>query len=447
MRKIKYKKIFILALASFLFFIFISPQVVFASSCSDTCETKCLATYTDTAGQKKCKNDCVDDCENLEKKAKIYEDLIKLKNKQQDALSGQLDSINDQQSVTLAQLKETQKKVQSLDKQINNLSDEIKEGEFKVNFQKKILADLMQSYYEYDQQGILPLILAGKAFSEITNQLDYVEQSGDRVSGLLIEIKKTRQKLMDNQDNLKQKKEESNLAKENLIDKKENLEATENQKTNLLVQTQGEEEKYKKLLARIEAQKQELLDFSSASNLGDVSSSVNSYPKPSSNLASTSWYYSQKDSRWGEKKIGNSKTLMKSYGCAVTAVSMVFREKGANISPGTMASQKIFYYDLIKWPATWSPSISLISSSSHGNIKWATVDSEIAKGNPVIVYIKRSRGGGHYVVVTGKDSKDYIVHDPYFGANLYLGTSKSLVGKLGVDSNVSIDQMIIYNKK
>jgi len=445
MQKLKYIKKIIVATASFLFFIFILPQVVFASSCSDTCEAKCSATYTDSSSQKKCKDDCVDNCNNLEKKAKIYEDLIKLKNKQQDALSGQLDTINDQQAVTLTQLKETQKKVQLLDGQIGNLSDEIKEGEFKVDFQKKILADLMQSYYEYDQQGILPLILAGKAFSEITNQLDYVEQSGDKVSSLLIEIKKTRQKLIDNQSNLKQKKEESDIAKENLIDKKENLEATENQKTNLLVQTQGEEEKYKKLLARVEEQKQELLDFSSASNLGDVSSSVGSYPKPSSNLASTSWYYSQKDSRWGEKKIGNSKTLMKSYGCAVTAVSMVFREKGASINPGSMASQKIFYYDLIKWPTTWSPNVKLVSSSSHGNIKWATVDSEIAKGNPVIVYIKRSRGGGHYVVVTGKDSKDYIVHDPYFGANLYLGTSKSLVGKLGVDSSVSIDQMIIYN--
>ena len=49
------------------------------------------------------------------------------------------------------------------------------------------------------------------------------------------------------------------------------------------------------------------------------------------------------------------------------------------------------------------------------------------------------------MVVTGKDSKDYIVHDPYFGPNLYLGTSKALVGKIGVDSKVSVNQMIVYN--
>jgi peptidoglycan hydrolase CwlO-like protein len=440
----KNKKIFFLLIISV--FLVLPKEFASGSSCDDTCESKCVAQYpSDDSGKKKCKNDCVDDCESLEKKAKVYEDLIKLKNKQQDALAGQLDNIDNEQAKTLAQLQETQKKVQTLAQQIDDLSGEIKEGEFKVDFQRKILAGLMQSYYEYDQQGVLPLVLAGKAFSEAINQLDYIEQSGDKVSRLLTEIKQTRQKLVDNQASLIQKKEESDKAKETLIDKKENLQATENQKTNLLVQTQGEEAKYKQLLARVEAQKQELLDFSAASNLGDVSSSVSSYPKPSSNLASTSWYYSQKDSRWGDKKIGNSKTLMKSYGCAVTAVSMVFREKGASINPGSMASQKIFYYDLIKWPATWSPGIKLVSSSSHGNIKWSTVDAEIKKGNPVIVYIKRSRGGGHYVVVTGKDNKDYIVHDPYFGANLYLNTSKSLVGKLGVDSGVSIDQMIIYN--
>jgi len=442
-KNIKYKIFFLLVVSIFL----ISPKTfVVGSSCDDTCETKCVTLYPDSSDSRDdCEDKCVDNCQDLEKKAKVYEDLIKLKNKQQDALSGQLDSINNEQAKTLTQLQEAQKKVQSLNQQIDNLSEEIKEGEFKIDYQKKMLAGLMQSYYEYDQQGVLPLVLVDETFSDILNQMDYVEQSGEKVSDVLTEIKKTKQKLVDNQNSLIQKKEESDKAKETLIDKKENLQATENQKTNLLVQTQGEEAKYKQLLARVETQKQELFDFSTASNIDDVSSSVSSYAKPTSNLASTSWYFSQKDSRWGNKKIGNSKTLMKSYGCAVTAVSMVFREKGASIDPGKMASQKIFYYDLIKWPTTWSPGISLASSSSHGNIKWSTVDAQIKKGNPVIVYIKRSRGGGHYVVVTGKDSKDYIAHDPYFGANLYLGTSKSLVGKLGTNSSVSIDQMIVYN--
>ncbi len=396
--------------------------------------------------------DAQNQCEDLEKKAKIYEDLIKLKNKQQDALAGQLDNINTEQVKTAAQLQETQKQVQTLQQQIDSLEGNIKDGEAEIDYQKKILAGLMQSYSEYAQQGILPIILTNAAFSDVLSQADYIEQSGSKVSDVLAEIIQTRQKLMNNQDALKQKKGEIDSAKNDLVDKKENLQSTENQKTNLLVQTQGEEVKYKQLLANAEAQKAELFDFSAASNIDDVKQSVGSYAKPSSNLASTSWYFSQLDSRWGKMKIGNSNSLMEDYGCAVTSLAMVFREKGADTDPGKLAKQKIFSFDLIKWPGSWSPGISLVSSISHGNINWSTVDAQIKKGNPVIVYLSRSRGGGHYVVVTGKvslsdtlHSKDYIVHDPYFGANLYLSTSKSLVGKLGANSSVSINQMIIYN--
>ena len=247
-------------------------------------------------------------------------------------------------------------------------------------------------------------------------------------------------------DELNQQREESNKIKEALTNKNAALESSESQKQSLLTKTQGEEEKYQKLLAHVEEQKKELFNFSEASNADEVSASVNSYPAPKDHLASTSWYFSQKDSRWGDKRIGNSSSLMKDYGCAVTSVSMVLRKKGAGIDPGKMAGQKIFYYDLIKWPDTWSPGIALVSSISHGNINWKTIDTEIAKGNPVIAYIgKTNGGGGHYVVITGKDSKDYIVHDPYFGANLYLGTSKALVGKIGKDSGVKMDQMIIYH--
>ena len=383
-------------------------------------------------------------CEALEKKAQAYQDIIKLKNKQQTILSTQLDSINQQQKLTLQQMQDAQKKVTSIGDQIQDLERGIGEKELQIEGQRKILSGLMQTYYDYDQEGILNLVLKDEASPDPLIQTDYIEQSGEKVTNVLADISRSRQELVDNQTTLTSKRDELNQTKDDLSNKKDDLESTENQKTNLLSQTQGEEVKYKQLLARVEAQKADLFDFSAASNAGSLSDSVNSYAKPSDNLASTSWYFSQKDSRWGNNKIGNSNSLMKDYGCAVTALSMVLRKNGSSIDPGKMAKQKVFYYDLIKWPVTWEPSVSLISSISHGNINWSKIDAEIKKGNPVIVYIGRSRGGGHYVVVTGKDKKDYIVHDPYFGPNLYLSTSKALVGKLGTDSGVSVNQMIIY---
>ena len=402
--------------------------------------------HADTTDCSTLTGDAQDQCKNLEKKAQVYQDLIDLKNKQQDTLSSQLDSIDQQQAKNKADLRTIQKQLVDLDQQIQQLERSIQDKQAEIESQKEVLAALMQTYYDYDQQGVLNLILIDKDFSDTFSQSDYTQQSSTRVSDILDNIQKVRDDLLAQHADLNQKQEDSNKLKERLTSKNSDLQSTENQKQSLLVQTQGEEAKYQDLLAHVEAQKKELFDFSSASNIGDLSASVSSYPTPKDHLASTSWYFSQKDSRWGGKKIGNSSSRMEDYGCAVTSLAMVFREKGSSIDPGKMAGQKIFYYDLIQWPSSWSPGIALASSISHGNVNWKTIDSEIAKGDLAIVHIAKTNGqGGHYVVITGKDSRDYIVHDPYFGPNLYLGTSKSLVGKIGSDSGVKVDQMIIYH--
>lgn len=411
-----------------LLFIAAIPIVAFSSDCSQL-----------SGNDKK-------ECEDLEKKAQIYQDIIDLKNKQQNTLAAQMTSIDNEQAATKADLDKAQQEADTLSKQVESLERELADKNKEVDVQKKILSGLMQSYYEYDQQGLLGMVVLDEDMSSILNQSDYLEQSGIKVKALLSNLQQNRGVILRDYEELKQKKDDLDQKKTDLADKQEDLDATENQKQSLLAQTQGEEVKYQKLLDRVEKQKGELFNFSEASNLDEVKSSVSKYPSPKSNLASTSWYFRQDDSRWGNIKIGNSSSLMKDYGCAVTSVSMVFKEHGTSITPGKMAKQKIFYYDLIKWPVSWPPSIDLVSSISHGNVSWSKIDSEIKSGDPVIVYIRKTNGrGGHYVVVTGKDKKDYIVHDPYFGPNLYLSTSKSLVGKIGVDSKVTVDQMIIYN--
>jgi len=386
-----------------------------------------------------------DKCEILEKKAQAYQDLIDIKNKQQHTLKDQMVLIDAEQTRNKTQLQQTQAQADQLTQQIGDLQQEISYKEDLVKYQQLILTGLLQSYYEDYQAGVLNIVLINKNFSEIFNKADYIEQSSSRVSEVLHTIQQAKIDLQNEYDDIQQKKQASEQLKKDLQSKSYDLQASEIQKQTLLSQTQGEEQKYQQLLARVEQQKLELFNFSSAGNLDDIDASVDSYPRPTDHLASLDWYFSQKDPQWGNKTIGNSNSLMKDYGCAVTAVSMVFKYFGASVNPGMMAKQKIFYYDLIQWPGSWSPSIDLASSINHGNISWKTIDSEIAKGHPVIVYIQKTNGGGgHYVVIHNKDSHDYIVHDPYFGPNIYLGTSRALMGKIGKDSGTVVNQMIIY---
>jgi len=435
-----------------LFFAFYFQNFFFAvaEDCQMDCEDIC-SIYTESDQKEACQNKCKDDekeCQNLEKKAKIYENILKLNNKQQDSLTIQIDNIAEEKEKTENGIKNVKEKISEMKETVEKIKRDIFQKEKDIEIQKKILSGLIQSYYDYDQQGILGLILFDNNLPHPFIQSDYIEQSEIKVNQVLENIQNTQKELKEKNEQL-QKSYEKNLAlSEELFSKKDDLLFSQRKRQSLLTQTQGEEQKYKDLLAHIEEQKKELFDFSLASNISELLNSVNGYEKPeNSDKASTTWYFSQQDSRWGTQKIGNSNSLMKDYGCAVTSVAMVFRKFGASVDPKKLAREKIFYSDLIKWPTNWNSNIKLISSVSHGNVNWSKIDAQIKKGDPVIVHIYKTNGrGGHYVVITGKNKKDYIVHDPYFGPNIYLETSRSLVGKLGSDSGTRIDQMIIYDK-
>ncbi len=434
------KKIFQL---SFLFgAILFLVLLNFHSTQATDCEGQCKALYTDSDQI----NNCQDTCSTLEKKAKLVKKNIVLNDKTQNILASQLTYLTQQQIKNQQNLQRIQTQLEKLTRKIDKLKTNIKQKEKEINSQKKILVGLMQSYYDYDQQGLLNIVLLKNKLSSF-NQTDYLQQSGIKVADVLANIQIIKQQLTKESKDLQINFNKNKTLNNQLKQERNHLIANKNQKQSLLNKTQGDEQKYKAMLANIERQKKQLFNFSSASNLSEIFDSLKNYPTPSKkNRASTSWYFSQRDSRWKNKRIGNSHSLMKDYGCAVTAVSMVFRKLGSSTDPGKMSQAKIFYYDLIEWPRSWSSGINLISSTAHGNINWSTIDSQIKKGHPVIIHIYKTNGrGGHYVVITGKDSKGYIVHDPYFGPNIYLSTSRSLIGKLGIKSGTKLDQMIIYN--
>ena len=81
----------------------------------------------------------------------------------------------------------------------------------------------MQSYYDYDQQGILDIVLLDNTFTNPFGQVDYIRQSGVRVSDLLATIKKNQQELVDDQKELKELQDEifKKLELREKLDKKE----------------------------------------------------------------------------------------------------------------------------------------------------------------------------------------------------------------------------------
>src|SRR3989339_979971 len=402
---------------------------------------------TDNANQQQIE-DKQEQIEDLQKKAESYRQMIEMKQNKAQTLQNQIDLMEGQIASLTSDIVRLQEDINKTTGEINGLSLQIGEKEEDIENKKKILAGVIQSYYETNQDSLVEFFLRNTNLSDFLSQSDYAAQTSAKVDEVLTTVIIARDELSSDRKDLQKKNDEQRERQGKIMEKKRSLDNEQVSKEDLLSQTQGEEQKYQDLLVRVEEQKQELLgDISELSQerSSELAAVEATLEKPKSGLASTSWYFSQRDSRWGDPHIGFSNTLMKSYGCAVTAVSMVFRFHGIDINPGSLAQQPIFYHDLIVWPQSWK-GVSLASSTGHGNIDWDTVDKEIKNDNPVIVFVKATkRGAGHYVVIHGKDKNgEYVVHDPYWGSNIFLSSTKAYVGAL-YGSGVTIDQMIIYH--
>ena len=181
-----------------------------------------------------------------------YREIIEAETKKQTTFTNQLDYINNQQNINQKNLSNTIKEINDLSKKIIDLEKDIKEKEKEIIYKKKVLSALMQSYYDYDQQGVLELILLNEAFTSPFEKTDYIEQSGTKVSEILNEIKEAQKKLIKNQDELKESQEKNVKLKDKLQDEKYKLQVSENQKQSLLTEATTKKEKYEELLRSIE---------------------------------------------------------------------------------------------------------------------------------------------------------------------------------------------------
>jgi hypothetical protein len=392
----------------------------------------------------------MDKIKELEEKARTYQQIISIKQKQQATLENQISLIETEAERLQAEIDLNKGKIDDLNSQVDNLRNQINDKEQAMRDQKKILGQLIQKYYEYKNDNTFSVLL-DQQLSSFTAEEDHLSQTGDKIKDMINSIESLKNGLEQEKRAAEDKVTEITDLYYQQQEKNSELESTKSQKEALSAQTQGEENRYQQLLTRVEAQKLELLgdiDQLYSSNTAAINLLASTLEKPKNGLASTSWYYSQKDGRWGNMNIGQSHSLVKDYGCALTSVAMVFTYYGEIETPATLAKQKIFYWDLIVWPN--GDKVKLISNSSHGGLKWTDVDRELALNNPVIVFIKAKAGGaGHYVVIHHKVGSDYVVHDPYFGSNIFLSSSIKLLSALYKTSisMSSVDQMILYDKK
>ncbi len=105
----------------------------------------------------------------------------------------------------------------------------------------------------------------------------------------------------------------------------------------------------------------------------------------------------QYDSKWKNKYIAKSNATIGKYGCTLTSLSMVYSyDTGKTVTPDAMD-------DLLKFTsggAVYWDSVSAVGYNRH-SYSLAAIYEQLKQGNPVIIGGKNSKGGTHWVVITG----------------------------------------------
>lgn len=387
----------------------------------------------------------------LERQAQEYQQVI-------DQKQGEIKTLNNQIAIFNAQIGKlgidiniTEDDISQTNLEILQLEYGIDETQNDILDQKDNLAGVIQGIAEFDQTSQLQMILESEDFSDFFNQVMYLENLQNGVQEKVDNLKSLKEKLTYNKSTKEDKKQKLESLKNRLNQQKVSLASQRNSKSSFLNYTKGEEKRYQEMLANIEAQKKSLLgDINRLlqQKSAELARLKEAQQKPPSEYwASENWYYSQDDPRWGKANIGFSGSKLEDYGCAVTSVAMVLSYHGSWVNPGQLAKEPIFYYDLIVWPSRLGSISCMNCPPPHVSpIDWFRLDRELGAGNPVIVFVRvNGRGAGHYVVVHHKTTDGrYVVHDPLFGANIYLSSTQAYISEL-YDATTNIDQMIIYH--
>ncbi|MFH1460808.1 MAG: C39 family peptidase [Patescibacteria group bacterium] len=387
----------------------------------------------------------------LERQAAEYQAVINQKQGEIKSLSNQVAIFNARINKLQVEINITEDDIKQTQLEVLQLEYGIDQTQADIEKQKDNLGQIIQSIAEYDGTSQLELILASEDFSDFFSQLTYLENLQNGVQEKVDRLKDLKESLSQDKESKEEKKERLGVLKEQLDTQKWSLASQRNSQQALLNYTKGEEGKYQQMLANIEAQKKSLLgDINRLrqQKAEELARLKELQEKPSQEYwASLNWYYKQDDARWTKTTIGISDSQLGDYGCAITSVAMVSTYHGTLITPEQLAKESIFYYDLIVWPRKWGSLTCANCPPVHtSSFDWFKLDRELGAGYPVIVFVRANgRGAGHYVVIHHKTADGrYVVHDPLFGANIYLESTQVYISNL-YETTTSLDQMIIYH--
>jgi hypothetical protein len=127
--------------------------------------------------------------------------------------------------------------------------------------------------------------------------------------------------------------------------------------------------------------------------------------------------FAQADPRWSDDSLGPTDSTIGGEGCAVSSAAMVLAYYGVNVDPGILNAflANNDGYTPQGW-LYWEKAAAFAPGKAKHIYEDAPsyylIDSNLLRGNPVIIRIHLRSGITHFVVIVGKRGFHYLIQDP-----------------------------------
>jgi len=130
--------------------------------------------------------------------------------------------------------------------------------------------------------------------------------------------------------------------------------------------------------------------------------------------------FAQSDPRWSDDPLGQTPATMGEEGCAVSSSAMVLAFYGQDIDPGRLnafltANGGYTPQGWLYWEKAADFTPGMVRHAYEDLPSYFLIDSNLLRGNPVIVRVHLPNGVTHFVVIVGKAGFDYLIQDPALG--------------------------------
>jgi peptidase C39-like protein len=130
--------------------------------------------------------------------------------------------------------------------------------------------------------------------------------------------------------------------------------------------------------------------------------------------------FAQGDERWVNDSLAGTQGTMGAEGCAVSSAAMVLSFYGFELDPGQLNQFLITHegYTPEGW-LRWEKAADFVPGKAKKVYEdlpsFFLIDSNLLRGNPVIIRLRLPGGVTHFVVIVGKRGFHYLIQDPGSG--------------------------------